>query len=386
VIDVAAARAIASARLGSRRSTWATEPPSEAPVLTVPLRPPSEREARADQAAAQSWAREWLTWPVSDGADVEWASREWRTVGRQRLPVRLHLRDPDAVAAFVGGRAAAEWTRLRDRAATIRDHLHGADPAALATAIRRHAATLIGYGDREFDQVLAAAAWVIGEHVRGLRPRQLPIRGVDSKWFGAHRSVVSALAATSGVDDLGIVDADPLVRVRVLDPSLLPGGPLDFAAPVAQLQLLALAPRGAFVFENLESVLAMPAWPGAIAIHGSGYAVGRLRDVPWLARTPVVYWGDVDSNGFAILHQLRAHHDDVRSALMDEETLRAHSDLWVVESQPARGRFAHLTESEERTLAALRAAGDVRLEQERVPWQTAVEALSVAWAGLPSVP
>ncbi|KRE60548.1 hypothetical protein ASG92_21605 [Arthrobacter sp. Soil736] len=43
-----------------------------------------------------------------------------------------------------------------------------------------------------------------------------------------------------------------------------------------------------------------------------------------------------------------------------------------------QGRTA-LTGGEQRALKRLRDEGDVRLEQERIPWQTALKSLQTAW-------
>lgn len=205
------------------------------------------------------------------------------------------------------------------------------------------------------------------------------MRGFDSKWLGTHRAVVSDLvSASAGDDGLGLVDADPLIRVRILDPALHPGGPHDFAAPPAELAGLALAPTTVLVLENLESLLALPPLPGGVAAHGSGFAVGALAQLPWVRRTRVLYWGDLDSNGFAILHAFRSKLDTVESVLMDAETLHAHRELWVAEPKPARGSYPTLDAEESAAFDALRDAGDVRLEQERIPWEYALAAITQA--------
>lgn len=285
------------------------------------------------------------------------------------------------IARFVGGEPMRVWRRLRDRAFSVLARLGDSD--AVRAAVRRHAAAMTAFDDDRFATLLDAAAWLIANPVHGLRPRQLPIRGVDTKWFAAHRGILADLhRAVTGSDDLGIVDADPLVRVRVLDPLIASEGPADFAAPAAALAVLPYRPAAVFVFENLESVLAMPLWPGAIAVHGSGYAVDVVGRLPWVEAAPVVYWGDLDSDGFAILNRLRTRHPRVTSVLMDEETLLAHRDLWVAERKPNRGTFATLTNSEATALAHIRAEGDVRLEQERIPWDFALSRIRPAWAAV----
>lgn len=428
-MSVAAARERARARLAAQAGTWAgalVEGAAE-PELTIALKPPSEREMLADERAAEEWAREWAAIGTSlvpgsstvsatvsapgsgvgperarsagngagrrgsadavgieGGIEVEWVTRSWRSIGRQRVPVRVRLRGTPAVAAFAGGAAARDWTRLRTRALEVAERLGAPERpevmTALASVVRRRAGDLAALDDDRFAQVVQVSEWIVANPVTGLRPRQVPVRGVDSKWLGRHRGLVTELvAAATGSADLGLLDADRLVRLRILDERLAIGGLRDLAAPAAQLVGLPVRPTGVFVFENLESVLAMPPWPGAIAVHGSGYSVDAVAALAWVRDVPIVYWGDLDSHGFAILHLLRAWHDDVTSVLMDEPTLRAHRDLWVPEPTPSRGEFGTLTAGERAALSALRAEGDVRLEQERIPWATALTALTHAW-------
>src|SRR5699024_6008459 len=156
-----------------------------------------------------------------------------------------------------------------------------------------------------------------------------------SKWFEKYRTLVTALhAAVRDGRPLEIVDADTLIRVRILDPALAPRGVADLAAPAQQLAALDLRPRTVLLVENRETLLALPAWPRAGAIHSQGSAIDLLDGIGWVGRTPVVYWGDLDSHGFAILHRLRTHHPDVTTVLMDEGTLADHLDLAVPEPRP----------------------------------------------------
>jgi hypothetical protein len=48
----------------------------------------------------------------------------------------------------------------------------------------------------------------------------------------------------------------------------------------------------------------------------------------WAARAHCIYWGDLDAHGFAILNRARSYLPELKSVLMDEETLREHQDLW----------------------------------------------------------
>lgn len=372
MIGVEEARRIARKKLAAKLSTWATQA-TASPILAVALKPPTERDVRADELAAETWVREWSAADLPDGMDLEWETRSWRSLGRQRVPVRLGFHDAYSVASFVGGAVARDWTTLRSRVEILRDVLGASD--ALDTAVRRHAAEILAWQPERFAQVVQGAVWLSTNSIRGLRPRQIPIRGVDTKWFKAHRSILTALHhARTGSRDLGIVEADRLIRIRILDSALAPACPFDFAASPTQLEALPLNPDVVFIFENLETVLAMPEWPGAVVLHGDGYAVDAVGDMPWVRRADVVYWGDLDSHGFAILHRLRTHLPAATSVLMDVETLLEHRDLWVSESTPTRAQLS-LLPPEHLALQRLRDEGDVRLEQERIPWARALAQL-----------
>ncbi len=401
MLTVAEARAKARSKLTAAMAVWAARP-AEAAGIDIALHPPTEAQVLTDQRAAAAWAASWraIAGPESpntgsssagspnteastpessatDGVRIDWAARSWARVGRQQVPVRLRLSGAEAVAGFVGGDPARRWRCLRDRAATMRARF--GETEALASAIRAHGRRILGLDDEAFTTLIDVVDWLRARPVGRLRPRQLPIRGVDSKWFEAHRSLVTALLTTAGSPAaLDVLDAEARIRMRILDEHLAPHGLTDITAGVSDLDALDLSPEVVFVFENLESVLAMPAWPGAVVIHGSGYAVDAVARLGWVASTRVIYWGDLDSHGFAILARLRAHLPAAASALMDETTLLDHRDLWVSEPRPHTGRLSGLNGTEVRALARIRAEGDVRLEQERIPWATALASLAEA--------
>jgi hypothetical protein len=73
---------------------------------------------------------------------------------------------------------------------------------------------------------------------------------------------------------------------------------------------------------------------------------------------------------------------DVRSVLMDKETLLAHKKLWSLEhAQSTETALDRLTSAEQELFSALKAniwGSGVRLEQERLPWAAAMEELLLA--------
>lgn len=395
------ARDSARSKLSRSHRTWTLDE-CPCPAFSLGLKPPTERTVLADLPAAQAWVRQWRQAVVPQGVEVQWEERTWRSVGRQQVPVRVTAHTVEALTAWVGGAPAREQRVFAQRVAAVRDRaerwarssaalhddvptLEAAGAHAVAPALRRHAQRLTDMEDQDFLTVIDVVDWLQRHPVAGLRPRQLPIRGVDSKWFGRHRTLLESLAAPflpspavnadPAQGPLGVVDAHPTVRLRVLDPRLRPAGLRDLEVPAGQAAAWDVRPDHVLFVENSETLLCLPEVSGGIAVWSHGFDT-TAASLPWLEGAELTYWGDLDSQGFAILHRYRMRLPQLRSLLMDVGTLELFRDLWVPEPTPARGVFSTLASHEARALERLREAGDVRLEQERIPWTHALEALA----------
>jgi hypothetical protein len=98
----------------------------------------------------------------------------------------------------------------------------------------------------------------------------------------------------------------------------------EMSVRMSELASLPLAARTVFVVENEITYLAFPRTDDAVVIFGAGYAAAKLAPLRWLAGKNLVYWGDIDTHGFAILNRLRSAFGHARSMLMDRATLLAH--------------------------------------------------------------
>lgn len=374
-LTVEEARARAAKTVEKHRREWAARGEEDV-VLEIPLRPPTERDVLADPRAASEWAASWRA-VGGDDMRVSWVVRNWPSVGRQELPERLSFSRVDAVARFAGRDAYRDWARMRDRASDLRRRFGNSE--ALVSAIQRRGGAIDRQSEADFTLLLDVVTWLRVNPSSGYRLRQVPIPGMHTKWLGTHRTLVESLyAAITGETDLGLVAPPERLRIRILDSVSRPAGLSDITAPIDELASLPLEPSVVIVCENLESVLALPDWPRAVAVHGGGYAV-PIHRLTWALSARVIYWGDLDADGFAILHRLRANGVDAVSVLMDERTLLAHRDLWVPDPNGVSARaLPTLTADEQAALNRIVAEGGVRLEQERLHWPTALDALRAA--------
>ena len=189
-----------------------------------------------------------------------------------------------------------------------------------------------------------------------------------------HRAVLASMlgvsATASGfLTDLGLRSKPGLVRFRPAPTLGLPAAVTELAVRSDELARLQLRPRVAIIVENEISYLSVDVPEDGIVFWGRGFDVDSVGQLPWLAEAEVIYWGDIDTHGFAILDQLRGFFAHAASFLMDRETLLAHRSHWGDEPEPARHDLSRLTTEEAAVYDDLRFDRHqprLRLEQERV--------------------
>jgi hypothetical protein len=90
---------------------------------------------------------------------------------------------------------------------------------------------------------------------------------------------------------------------------------------LANLKNWNLPIRKVLVVENkttLYTTLTLPKMNDTIAIFGSGFSVFNLKNVRWFDNLKLLYWGDIDVQGFEILSQFRTYFPQTKSVLMDK--------------------------------------------------------------------
>lgn len=166
--------------------------------------------------------------------------------------------------------------------------------------------------------------------------------------------------------------AEPQIRFNVLDKTISDrffSGIDDIAIPVSQFEKLELPIRKVLVVENkttLYTTLTLPKIDDTIAIFGSGFSVFNLKNVRWFDNLKLLYWGDIDVQGFEILSQFRSYFPQTKSILMDKKTF----DKFFEDDNGTPTNIStrlNLTDEEQQLYDILK-TNNWRLEQEKIPF------------------
>ncbi len=235
----------------------------------------------------------------------------------------------------------------------------------------------------------------------GIYLRQVSLPGIDSKFVENHRGILAALldeilslseikSTATGIrqfeERYGFLSKPVRVRFRILDPSLqlLPGTDRDISLTAHDFQALGSDSnllyniKKVFITENEINFLSFQPMPESLVIFGAGYGFDALAKTAWMHQTEIFYWGDIDTNGFAILDQIRQYFPHTQSLLMDEETLLSHQHFHGREEKQTTIALSRLTPEElslYQSLLQQKYGKQLRLEQEHIQYNYVINTL-----------
>lgn len=306
------------------------------------------------------------------GYTVHWEEVNLRDFGRNQKPQQITIDTLDDLLTLAGSRSSFEATQ--QVAAQIRAEL-----PALEDWLVQRVRSLDGLLD-SIDGLIAVAHFFIANPWPDCFSRQIPV-AVDTKFVERNESVLrqwlrlllpgSAIDVneTAFANQFGLRDKETHRGIRLLDRKLLTEMSLPFAEmslPVRLMAQFAVQDATVVVVENRLNLFTLPEIERGIGIQGEGKAVTRLRKLEWPQQNRLLYWGDIDVDGFEILASLRSVFPHAESLLMDEETLNAHVDYQGSGNGRRPAQPANLT-SQEAAAFVRCAEGNIRLEQERIP-------------------
>jgi hypothetical protein len=350
------------------------------------LKSPNSREI-ADRFAD---VRSWIAQLDSEAKfyRLEYRNINHRLHGNNQIPAEIWIDTLEDALGFISKhRQAEQFVKLVE---LTREH-----QPELLSWLRKRPLRALELAD-DWIRLLAVVSWIRKNPRPQIYMRQVDVPGVHSKFIEGYRTVLGELfdlvlpselidGTSTGISGFcqryGFRDKPLMIRFRLLDPEIAlfqTDTDQDVTLTRETFALMNLKAAKVFITENEINFLAFPPVPGGIVIFGRGYGFENLSTVNWLQQVPIYYWGDIDTHGFAILHQLRSILPQTISFLMDRETLLAHRAHWVIEPQPETKNLNQLHPAESALYEELcsNQLGDrIRLEQEKIGFTLLVEAL-----------
>jgi hypothetical protein len=386
--------------------------------LVVPLKPPRGNAAIQNIGHFQNFVSSWKSFSQdsingagqergdskSKGCEVVWEKRNFRSLAEQDVPTHLNILDIGSLACILG---SDEECQLQDWLSKIRyifeslssqsflpqsqshqassdegSSSHGDSDQNLFQALIDHLETLDSFERDDLELFVRLLPQLQKGMGQGCYLRALPVTFVDTKFIEKNlriiESVVTALVDKNvkGTGLMSWLDCKEKPRDWLLvkplcqeTRSLLGGLPL-LRLSSDTLQDFELPARNILVIENEQSCLSLSDVRNTIAVSGGGKNVSWMK-AGWLADKNVGYWGDIDSEGLAILSDARSRLSSITPLMMDELTVKTFAERMVPEPDSVSKDPVALTETELALFKGLRADqyADKRLEQERLPME-----------------
>lgn len=306
------------------------EVPEDFPTHLYLGAPANENDIINNPEAFLSFCKEWST-PIPAG-HVEFVERTFDGMGTVKVPLHLVFDTPDELASWAGHKVEYH-SAIRCLSLILQEIPELIDSALNVIN------SLANLDWIDFERMVAVSKWFCA-HREGLYlTRQIPIRGVDTRWFEIHshlllgflRDYLELNPYRKDLIQLGIVPPPALVRIVVFDEEISArvGGMKLFACALDEMANLNLRPDRIVFMDNISTAVALPKIKGTMAIITPNSHIREVCEIEWVAKSQCQYLGSIDLKSFAILHNLRLYLPNIESVLMDEQTMLSNQDLWT---------------------------------------------------------
>jgi hypothetical protein len=333
----------------------------------------SQKDIENNFSQINQWIKELNQLPF----EIEFSSVSYRSLGEQSLPCSLVV-NQEQFLTYLG--------KKRDfskHIALLEDSF--SQFPSLESILIKEPKLIMEYAE-VWDRLLRVCHYFLASPRPNLYIRELEIEEVDSKFIEQYKRVLDKLLET--VLEASFYDKEiskishygfekkyglkydlPTIRFRILDPTHYICNLDDLSLPINLFKNLDLACENIYITENKINGLSFPPRRDSIVIFGLGYGIEILKEIVWLKKKNIYYWGDIDTHGFAMLSQIRSYFPQTHSLLMNHETVMRFKHLAVIENKPFKGELSNLTQSEQRVFERLKSdyyGEGLRIEQERV--------------------
>jgi hypothetical protein len=308
------------------------------------------------------------------GYSIDYQTIKTKTIGTQSLPTSIYFDTEKDFLKYLGREKEVEIFKNNF------EKIISIFPELKEWAIRNPLRIIQCQG--EWESILKVCSYFKSNPCPNLYIRELPIK-VHTKFIERNQGIIKDVLDVLISDHINkneryfekrfnLKYSEPQIRFKILDKAISHdyfSGLDDIAIPVSQFERLKLPVSKVLIVENkttLYTTLTLPKMEKTIAIFGSGYSVFLLKNVEWFKTIELLYWGDIDVQGFEILSQFRASFPLTKSILMDQQTfdtffeddLGTPSDISI---------SLNLTIGEQKLFDLLK-ENNWRLEQEKIPF------------------
>lgn len=308
------------------------------------------------------------------GYTLEFQKVKTKFLGTQDLPTIIYFDTEQDLLKYLGKEKEVELFKINS------DKIISNFPELKDWVIQNPSKII--QNQNEWESILKVCSFFKNNPTPNLYIRELPIN-VHTKFVERNQSIIKDLLDVLIPEYLNSQErtfekrfnlkfSEPQVRFKILDKAISNSffsGLDDIAIPVSQFEKLNLPIHKVIVVENkttLYTTLTLPRMDKTLAIFGSGYSVYNLKNVNWFTNLELLYWGDIDVQGFEILSQFRGYFPHTKSILMDKQTFDEYfeNDLGTSTNITAQ---LNLTDSEKELYTILK-TNNWRLEQEKIPF------------------
>lgn len=334
---------------------------NETPITVVTFTPSIDAKRpieaiRKENAAILAWCRQYAISPASG----------MRRVGTQRLQVINQIvLTPEQAADIIGGDYPAMLHEARRRREQVEffeleDEKHH--------AVMKQTMKL---SPEIFDGIVMIAHYIREHPGLNIHQRTIHLPGIDTKFVERHRPQIELLLNEGEFKLKDHRSVEIIVCYRDPDHMAASSRRCDVIIPGYSDTPFEYVPKTIVVCENKHSAMFMAPREGLITMMGVGYsASARMMTELRIAHHPhLIYWGDIDLEGLAILANTRKAGLQITSICMDAHTARKYKNYDVIPQHTSKIEInpVFLTEAERGALRMLKSGQIHRIEQEKLP-------------------
>lgn len=263
------------------------------------------------------------------GWEIEWETWQSRLLGTQRWPSSVIVyTESDFLYLLKKEKEVASFRELMNQLLSWRPTIAPwlAERPQKVLVLKEH-----------WKGICAVVDYLLNHDVKGYYIRSLPVP-VHTKFIQQNNVTILSLLqhfdrlrfpvnVTNLEKALSLQEKPTLHSMRWLDISLAEqyssGMNVLGVSPIS-LQALRWSVGEIWIVENETNLYLLPHRQNGMAIFSKGYALHQLQKIPLFTKSKLIYWGDLDEDGFLMLHQFRQYYPHVQSIFMDEATVLFH--------------------------------------------------------------